>query len=519
MIDAKSGLFWSTIAVMGTMAALQAGLFLVIGIIEDDNSWTFRFRIACVEHWWWTIQSILLTIAFILMVFSIMAGNDGETIGLITLFLGVATIIVQFTIPAWRARCFLENRWLAWTGPSRTTIDWKYRNKLHDSNIDESANVKARWHELDAAVKVENDGPASDKWGPSWPTLSKQKLIRHDATAILKGLKAEKLDPLVGNQSYAVSPCIYQDGQDNGRSMSLLWGGDGVFRPRVSRAIASVSADLLKSKPTTSLRHNGTGLILAMGILGRTKGLVPKALVFKIDIDAHQNSTGTDVIGLTSKDLEDTSVWAPRPSKVQRSHYLHELKQQYRELGPAFVAVAAELAVLLLDIPSEVLNTWLKLHLEHQDLELNRQMSARPRNNQLNQHIATNAELFTLYRVQYVAMILSLNFCRFDSETMDTTSPPAYRPELHCFVLLSLSEGSISMADWSTEQASGKTSSNWRKGQKPAWWDEDWVKPRLVREAAALERQDTSWRTCAALLLGLAEWPNGLEHGHWPELA
>jgi hypothetical protein len=288
-----------------------------------------------------------------------------------------------------------------------------------------------------------------------------------------------------------------------------LWGENEGFRRRVSRAINSMPQSLLKSRPFTVDGYNGEGLCLAMGILGRNKGLLAKELVYDSD-DRLKTSRGIireNAFRTTVAELENTSIWAPRPNKVMRSYYRKAMEEQYGELLPPYLAAATELALIFLDASAGALQEWLSYRLEQQSLEVNIQMS-RPANYSLSSAPATDAELQTLYRAQYVSMILSINYWppAGTSRTSPTQRQPPYRPDLHCFALLYLAEGAI-------EQVEGI----WQRGKgavRPDWWGDEWVNSRMRLESSSLQG---SWRESAAWLLGLKTWPAGLDDWpHWP---
>lgn len=113
--------------------------------------------------------------------------------------------------------------------------------------------------------------------------------------------------------------------------------------------INSVPRGLLVSSTFTEKGYKGEGLSLAMGILGRNKGLRPFLLVFdykdarKMQRGMHQQSD----MSITAH-LENTSVWSPRPNKVMRSYYDKEMREQFGTLGEDYVGAAVELALILL---------------------------------------------------------------------------------------------------------------------------------------------------------------------------
>jgi len=462
----KVALLWTSIGLAVVTSFWQGVIVTIVTIAEDQGMWTFRFRIARYEHWWWTVVSVMLSISFCLIVFSFLSGNSSDSLGVLTLSTATAISIVRYAIPAWRNRSYIELRWLSWTGPSRTGIPSKFRGKnLNWKHI----------RKLPCQGRVTGPTP-SDEWG--W-AVSPPNGILQDPTALLQGLSEETIYPeFPTNGPLKVKPCVYDDGFDSGQ-VSLLWGENEGFRRRVSRAINSMPGTLLKSVPSTFDGFSGTGLCLAMGILGRNKGLAPSQLVFDIHDrrKREKNIVRSDPTHKVTGELEATSAWYPRPNKVMRSFYQKAMEDQYSGLGPEFVDVAVELALVLLDCPSNVTWQWLNQNLEQQSIELNQCMSI----------LASSAQLQTLYRASYTSMIVSINY--FGHGVSDTGN--ACRPDLTCFALLWLAE----------------------VGTAPDWWDEQWVHTRLISEANCLKG---SWKRAASWLLGLGDVPQILDLDIWP---
>lgn len=196
----------------------------------------------------------------------------------------------------------------------------------------------------------------------------------------------------ISNEDYHAG--IYDNGDEDDGRASVKWGGEQNFRRRVSRAVSSMPLGLLKSSPTTVDGYKGKGLTLAMGILGRNKGLDIRSLVFHMSRDI-------------STQLENFSTWAPRPAKLLRSFYFKTLDQQYSGLGPGFVATAVELALLMSDIPYWAIEKWLDDGLEHQSLATNQFLAGDVlRRGPIDERTAA---LRAHYESAYVSMIISLN--------------------------------------------------------------------------------------------------------------
>ncbi|GLB43206.1 hypothetical protein LshimejAT787_1301070 [Lyophyllum shimeji] len=431
----KIALLWTSIGLAVLTSFWQGLITTIVAVAEDQSMWTFRFRIARYEHWWWTVVSTMLFISFGLIVISFLSGNNNDSLGVLTLSTATAIAIVRYALPAWRNRLYTELRWLAWTGKSRTGIPAEFGR---------FCGQKADWmHILDLRRGARFARTPSDEWG--W-AIRPPKGMWQNPTALLQGFDEKTLIREIGTDG-RLGLCVYDDGYQKDQ-VSLLWGESEGFRRRVSRAVNSMPSTLLNSYPSTYDGFNGTGLCLAMGILGRNKGLAPFALVFDVH-DSRKDAKGIvrdDLTRQVSTELEATSAWFPRPNKVMRSYYRKVMEDQYSGLGAEYIAAAVELALIFLDCPPQVTKRWLSLDLEHQSIKLNQVMSDRPL--RVLRTPATSAQLQTLYRASYASMILSINYFDQDQHHVDDSR----RPDLICFALLWLAEG----------------------GTAPAWWGDKW---------------------------------------------
>ena len=129
------------------------------------------------------------------------------------------------------------------------------------------------------------DRVPSDRWG--WHIRSLPD-IEVDPTDIPKKVNSKNINRA---SSTLDREYIYNDGYASGdnkdptksTTVSLLWGFEyGCFQPRAARAVAAMPYNLLKSKPFTTEDYSGEGLGLAMGILGRNKGVKPWQIVFNM---------------------------------------------------------------------------------------------------------------------------------------------------------------------------------------------------------------------------------------------
>ncbi|KAF8421364.1 hypothetical protein EV426DRAFT_608893 [Tirmania nivea] len=471
--DSKTrlALLWASVCLAVFVAFIQSLVATMAAVAEDSRAWTFRFRLALFEHWWWTWISVLLFISLVLITLSFLAGNDGETLGILVLSSATAMAIVRYAVPAWRGRNFIENRWLAWTGASRTAIPREKSLVCGDAN---------QWKKVVNYLQRKgvswSPPTASDEWG--WAILPPAG-IAPDATEVLAQVtRAEASGNPTSRPRLSIAPdqlaacglgsTVYNDGfPDTSANVSLQWGSAQGFRRRVSRAITSMPVNLLLSNPLTVDGYPGVGICLAMGVLGRNRGLKPASLVF----DANNSS----IIPA----LEGGSTWAPRPQKVLRSYYNTTMKTQYGWLGPAYIAAAAELALIFADCPWKATRAWLEHEMAQQDIELNKIM-------QQEQHpkgTISSEDLNAMYRSSYVSMVMSLNNMRWKRRDKWTNLK---RPDLLCGALLLYAE----------------------TNNVPAWWSEDWATSRIRKEVDSLAGE---WREPMAGLLGLASFPAGME--------
>lgn len=478
-------LLWVAIGLAVITAFAQGLVTVMASVAEDANMWTFRFRLAKQEHIWWTFVSILLTLSLITITLSFMAGNNNDALDILALSSATLLAIVQYAIPAWRSRDYIRHRWLAWTGDSRTGIPLGKAAMCGDA---------AHWQKILRKIHSTTLGKVpSDSWGPVWFPGSVSGIPLNPAEMLTK-VPAER------NQDYrapetqlddGLGLSVYDDGLHRGgesiqTNVSLLWGEAQGFRRRVSRGISSMPQSLLKSKPLTTSGYAGEGLCLAMGVLGRNKGLSPWTLVFDADDKWKKEQLGVERLGqkLTTH-LENTSTWFPRPKKALRSFYSDTMNTQYHQISKMYVFAAVELALIFADCPSQAIKAWLLAGLEQQSLDLNRSLRRPP--------INAPEELNACYRASYTSMIISLNYMPAIHTHKQRThyQPRLCRPDLHCMALLLRALGA----------------------EKPRWWDtESFVTGRLEQERKSLEGE---WKNSAAWLLGLPNYPSDHDFRTW----
>lgn len=98
--QAQNGFLWSSVG-LAVVTALLRGLVAALAFMtESSNYWTFRFRLAKVEHWWWTMVSALLLMSLVLITLSFLSGNNSEAISVLALSTATFLTIVQYMIPS-----------------------------------------------------------------------------------------------------------------------------------------------------------------------------------------------------------------------------------------------------------------------------------------------------------------------------------------------------------------------------------------------------------------------------------
>ncbi|RYP73407.1 hypothetical protein DL770_007776 [Monosporascus sp. CRB-9-2] len=157
----RVALLWSSIALAVFTSLLQ-------GLIQRSS----RFpRTKVYGH----SVSTLLAMSFVMIILTFLAGNTHDSVGVLVLSTATTIAIVRYTIPAWSNRAFIENRWRAWTGPSRAAIWTVYRDLCSG---------RQQWRRLAEAVPERKIMSApSDHRGLS---LFHPSGLWQDSTAILK---------------------------------------------------------------------------------------------------------------------------------------------------------------------------------------------------------------------------------------------------------------------------------------------------------------------------------------------
>jgi len=292
------------------------------------------------------------------------------------LFIGLLIFLFRIAFPLAGSGQYLRLRWKAWTGPSRTGIESTFSKFIGDEDD---------WANISHALGVRPQHPV-EKFSQVLPSLSGFRGIEADPTDLLKAsVAAATKGSLVTPRSKFKAGAYHPVSDD--KSVSLLWGEHLGFQRRCSRGIISVPGSLLNFRPTFDYGRDGRAVCLTYGILARNKGLEPWNLVCNLDRSG------------SLRMFEENSIQWPRPSKTLRNVYRAEFAGTFSLLGDAYVTAATELALLLADTSDELIEDWLDGMMEHQDLRLNRQVSALG---------ASGEDLNRLYKGQYAAMLVSL---------------------------------------------------------------------------------------------------------------
>lgn len=457
--------YWLSIG-LAVLTALFQGLVTALAqMTESSNQWTFRFRLALLEHWWWTAVSVLLLVSLVMVLLSFASGNGGDAISVLALSSATFLATVQCTLPAWQHRHYIHTKWLAWAGPSRSTVKREKQGFCGDAQA-WAALVVANANRLKQLQPT-----PSDYYGWTfWPKGG----INYNPVDILTNMDPGSI-PLVDTEKGDRPVGVYVTDDKNSDSVSLLWGRKQGFQRVISRAVSSMPLGLLASSPRTIDGYDGRGLTIAMGILGRNKGLRPSTLVFRADrsVLAH---------------MENMSTWTPRPAKVLRSFYENTLSSQYNGLGQEYVAATVELALILSDMPPWAIDRWLLQHLEHQCLKKN--ILLVEITHRLSTEEEQKAALKAHYESSYTSMIMSLNYMGLGmKEKRNIHNVNISRPDILCIGLLLKAHGY----------------------PEPSWWNDKSIRAEVQNEIRCLP-SELDWKFPIAKLLGLGKWPESFNN-------
>ena len=348
-----------------------------LGYLEHRNFWTLRLRVALAYDYVIFVYSLVVLCSVVMILWQIPVGSS--ILSPLSTSIAAFTTIVLILHRLRESRAYRLLRWKAWTGPSRTGIPPLYANYIgngEDWLALESSAGRVRPHPVERFSKLATPFSRGVESDPT--ELLKRRARLDDENESLWVPRSEE-------KSY-----VYQPISAN-QSISLLWGAKLGFRERCSRGIISVPRSLLTVNPKFSEGLDGRPICLAFGILARNKGLEPSSLVFNLETNN------------AFRVFEEGSLFWPRPSKTLRGYYRNVFEHTFSLLGASFVTAATELALLIADIPAEVLEDWLDGSMEQQDIDLNRQAA---------ENGASPGELAQLYRGQYAAMLVSLSLHR-----------------------------------------------------------------------------------------------------------
>lgn len=384
---------------------------------EEHQLWTLRLKLSLIQPvalslWTLAVSTTLaaLTSEISMIVRTILEettqflATNGSNYSIISLHSWLSMIVlllgIERSIRYLATMNYLQLRWLAWSGPSRTGIP-------PDMAIHIGKAVQ--WQTLNA--------PSANI--PRHPVERFARIlslnftaIECDPTDLLKFKSTRRMPP---ERSGVLKDGVYQPSPTE-TSVSLLWGENLGFCRRCTRGITALPPYLAKATPRLRNGLDAKAVCLAFGIVARNKGLDPGTLICNLKKNG------------TFRLWEEGAQW-PHPAKTLRGYYYTEINDTFHLLGESFVVAVTELALLLADIKSSLLVMWLERILEQQDLALNWQVY------QLG---ARAEDLQRLYRGQYAAMLISLALFH---------SGVSIRPELAVFEAVCKFEGA-SIPPW-----------------------------------------------------------------------
>ncbi len=362
-------------------SALVGFAWTSLGHLENRKFWTLRLQVSLAYEYIIIPYSLLMLFSAVIYSWEVPSNNLqwNQTLWRASTSIAAWIVFALILHHLSESRPYRKLRWKAWTGPSRTGIPPLYTNYIGNSED---------WLALETSVGRRTLHPV-ERFAKMLTPFSAG--IESDPTELLKGRANldDETESLWVPRSQERSSVYRPVSAD--QSASLLWGPMLKFRERCSRGIISVPRTLLTINPKFNDGLDGRPICLAYAILARNKGLEPSSLVFNLEINK------------AFRVFEEGSLYWPRPSKTLRSYYRNLFVQTFSLLGAPYVAAATELALLIADIPAEVLEDWLDGALEQQDIDLNHQAA---------ENGASPADLTRLYRGQYAAMLVSLSLHR-----------------------------------------------------------------------------------------------------------
>ncbi|KAF9429708.1 hypothetical protein BGZ76_001133 [Entomortierella beljakovae] len=350
--DPQGRLFrWIAIGSGALINIVIGGYAGLTNILETEGRWTQRLEFVKDENKWWAGISLIVLLAFST---DVAAFSKGESVDATILLLAaeVGIVIFVYVVQGTLHSEYRHILWLAWTGKSRTGCDLPDGAKMRDilSSSNHSLNVLSKGIRYESKVDL-----------PGYGSLFSTK-IKKDLTTVLRNTKQtdKKTAPEVFGfiESHASTrKYVYPQHRIDQSKVSILWGGVNcdLFSIRASRGITGYTLERIRSSFSLINVDEMKWMFVAGGIVSRNKGLYPKDLIYGLNAEA-----------MLTDEVETTSKWRPRPSKTSRSKYAEESGTQFSGLGPSFCAAVVEIALLMQDIPNNVLIKALKGNVEQQ---------------------------------------------------------------------------------------------------------------------------------------------------------
>ncbi|KAF9586070.1 hypothetical protein BGW38_009985 [Lunasporangiospora selenospora] len=356
---------WVAIGCGAAINIIIGGYAGLTNILETGGRWTQRLEFVKDESKWWTWMSSIVLIAFAM---DVVAFSKGESVDATILLLAaeVGIVIFVYVIQGTIHSEYRYLLWLAWSGKSRTGSDLADGAKITD--------VLAGSQDLKEKVGYESNVDI-----PGYGTVFSQK-TKQDVIAVLKkGRETDKKTASavfehIGRDRMARN-FVYPQHQADQSKASILWGGGDckLFSRRVSRGITGYTLERIRSSYSLINVDETRWMFVAGGIVARNKGLYPALLICGLTkTGVVKGVVGTEGITtivpntLLIDEVETTSKWRPRPAKTSRSLYVKESVSQFSGLGQPYCAAVVEMALLLQDVPNDVVIKALNANVEQQ---------------------------------------------------------------------------------------------------------------------------------------------------------
>jgi hypothetical protein len=249
---------------------------------ENHHFWTLRLRLSTIEHWL-ILPSIFIAWIALAQTFIFHFPPSFNTFRFsISLIYAAGGFVVflGYVLPVYHSRRYVQLRWKAWGGPSRTGIKAELVPYIGDQRD---------WQTLEALAEANVTMNPIERF--SRISFSPRRLIASDVTSLLiaRATADQKDDTLWVPQS-STRQGVFQPILP-GEPASLLWGEHNGFQRRCSRAIISVPRALLSPWPKLAEGVDARGFCLASGILARNKGLHPTSFICGLAISNSSNRT------------------------------------------------------------------------------------------------------------------------------------------------------------------------------------------------------------------------------------